>query len=111
MNGTNAEPIPLLPAASGRSTARRSCTLRYGGSRTVGDAITQVMGTLVCDTNASAGAPVLVDTPLVTLSEDGDASFHGSVGALPAACTSEPDMAFLVRIAAGRWIANGAVLR
>ena len=87
--------------------------LVLAGGNTIGTpgAITQVMGTLVCDTNASAGAPVLVDTPLVTLSEDGDASFHGSVGALPAACTSEPDMAFLVRIPAGRWIANGAVLR
>jgi len=73
--------------------------------------ITQVKGTLVCDADGSAGAPVLVDTPLVTLSDDGDASFHGNVGALPPACTSEPDMAFLVRIAAGRWIANGAVLR
>ena len=73
--------------------------------------ITQVKGTLVCDTNGSAGGPVLVDTPLVALSEEGDARFHGSVGALPAACTAEPDMAFLVRIGAGRWIANGAVLR
>jgi len=73
--------------------------------------ITQVKGTLVCDTDGSAGGPVLVDTPLVTLSDEGDARFHGSVGALPAACTSEPDMAFLVRIGAGRWIANGAVLR
>ena len=49
--------------------------------------------------------------PLVTLSDEGNARFHGSVGPLPAACTSEPDMAFLVRIGAGRWIANGAVLR
>ena len=73
--------------------------------------ITQVKGTLVCDTDGSAGGPVLVDTPLVALSEEGDARFHGSVGALPAACTTEPDMAFLVRIGAGRWIANGAVLR
>jgi hypothetical protein len=73
--------------------------------------ITQVKGTLVCDTDGSAGGPVIVDTPLVTLSEEGDARFHGSVGALPAACSTEPDMAFLVRIGAGRWIANGAVLR
>jgi len=73
--------------------------------------ITQVKGTLVCDTDGSAGGPVLVDTPLVTLSDEGDARFHGSVGALPAACTSEPDAAFLVRIGAGRWIANAAVLR
>jgi len=87
--------------------------LVLAGGNTIGTpgAITQVKGTLVCDTDGSAGAPALVDTPLVTLSEDGDASFHGSVGDLPAACTSQPDMAFLIRIGAGRWIANGAVLR
>jgi hypothetical protein len=77
--------------------------------------ITQVKGTLVCDTNGSASTPVgnsvIVDTPLVDLSDDGDAHFHGSVGALPAACLVEPDSAFLIRTAAGRWIANGTVLR
>jgi hypothetical protein len=89
----------------------RGLVLAGGNSIGTPGAITQVMGTLVCDTNGSAGAPVLVDTPVVALSDEGDARFHGSVGALPAVCTSEPDMAFLVRIPAGRWIANGAVLR
>ncbi|HSV20544.1 MAG TPA: hypothetical protein VLR71_19185 [Casimicrobiaceae bacterium] len=89
----------------------RGLVLAGGNSIGTPDSITQVKGTLVCDTNGSAGAPVLVDTPLVTLSDEGNARFHGSVGPLPAACTSEPDMAFLVRIGAGRWIANGAVLR
>jgi hypothetical protein len=56
---------------------------------------------------------VLVDTPAVDLSAEGDAHFSGSV-AIPAACL-EPDVAFLVRIAApaavsGRWLANGAIL-
>lgn len=76
-------------------------------------AITQVKGTLVCDTNGSAGGgnSVLVDTPLVALDESGDARFNGNVGPLPAVCAAESDIAFLVRIAAGRWIANGAVLR
>ena len=75
--------------------------------------ITSVMGTLVCDTNGSAGGgnSVLVDTPAVALDDEGNARFEGSV-ALPAVCTSEPDFAFLIRIpGAGRWIANGSVLR
>lgn len=80
--------------------------------------INAVEGTLVCDTNGSAGGgnSTLVDTPAVDLSLQGDAQFSGSVGSLPAAC-SEPDIAFLIRIAEvngvpqanRRWIANGAV--
>jgi hypothetical protein len=50
-----------------------------------------------------------VDTPLVTLSAQGDAEFDGNLLArIPAVCTPS-NVAFLVRIAAGRWIANGAV--
>jgi len=89
--------------------------LVLAGGNTIGTpgAITEVKGTLVCDTNGSAGGgnSVLVDTPLVPLDEEGDARFHGPVGPLPPACTSESDIAFLIRIGAGRWIANGAVLR
>jgi len=75
-------------------------------------AIAQVKGTLVCDTDGSAGGgnSTLVDTPLVALSVTGDARFSGNLGPLPAAC-SQADIAFLIRIAAGRWIANGAVLK
>ena len=98
--------------ASGRIDFEvRGLVLAGGNSIGTPGAITQVKGTLVCDTDASGGATVLVDTPLVTLSEEGNARFHGNVGPLPAACTSQPDMAFLVRIGAGRWIANGSVLR
>jgi hypothetical protein len=86
--------------------------LVLAGGNSIGtpDGITQVKGTLVCDTDGSAGGgnSTLVDTPLVTLSAQGDAEFNGSVGSLPAACL-EPDIAFLVRIAAGRWIAAGVV--
>ena len=73
--------------------------------------ITAVKGTIVCDTDGSAngGNSTLVDTPLVPLSAQGNADFQGSVGQLPAVCFTEPDIAFLVRIGAGRWIANGAV--
>jgi hypothetical protein len=67
---------------------------------------TQVVGRLVCDT---FGSPVLVDTPPVSLSPQGDAAFHGSVSPLPAAC-SKPNIAFLlVNPTTGRWIAFGAV--
>ena len=88
--------------------------LVLAGGNTIGTpgAITGVKGTLVCDLNGSAGGgnTTLVDTPLVALSDTGDARFSGNFGPLPAAC-SEPDIAFLIRIAAGRWIANGAVLK
>ena len=68
--------------------------------------VTQVKGTLVCDTTGTNST--LVDTPLVTLSATGDARFHGNVGALPAACTSQPNVAFLIR-AGNAWIASGMV--
>ena len=68
--------------------------------------VTQVKGTLVCDTTGTNST--LVDTPLVTLSATGDARFHGNVGALPAACTSQPNIAFLIR-AGNSWIASGMV--
>jgi hypothetical protein len=88
--------------------------LVFAGGNAVGTPgpILAVKGTLVCDTNGSAGGgdSVLVDTPLVPLDDEGNASFSGAVD-LPAVCTAEPDIAFLVRVAAGRWIANGAVLR
>jgi hypothetical protein len=91
--------------------------LVFAAGNTIGNTgtVAQVKGTLVCDTNGSTSTPagnsVLVDTPLVDLSDEGDAQFHGSIGALPAACLSEPDIAFLIRTASGRWIANGTVLR
>ena len=75
--------------------------------------VAQVKGTLVCDTDGSASAgknSILVDTPLVDLDADGDAHFSGDI-AIPVACATEPDMAFLIRTAGGRWIGNGTVLR
>jgi hypothetical protein len=77
--------------------------------------ITEVKGTLVCDTDGDAGGPLIIDTQTVPLNEEGDAHFDGELGTLPGACSTEPDVAFLIRIAnagmnAGRWIANGAVL-
>jgi hypothetical protein len=74
--------------------------------------VAQIKGTLVCDTNgsASAGNSILVDTPLVDLDEEGDAHFSGFV-TMPVVCATEPDIAFLIRTASGRWIGNGTVLR
>lgn len=81
--------------------------------------ITGVKGVLVCDVDGSAsgGNSVLVETPSVSLSATGDAAFVGNVGPLPAVCSSQADLAFLVRASVfggnsveGPWIANGAVL-
>ena len=71
----------------------------------------QVFGTLVCDTDGSAGGgnSVLVPTPLVPLSAQGDAEFRGNIGPLPAVCSTEPDIAFLVRSVAGPWFAAAKV--
>ena len=60
--------------------------------------------------SARAVTSTLVDTPLVLLSAQGDAEFHGPIGPLPVACL-EPDIAFLIRIPAGRWIPDGVIRR
>jgi hypothetical protein len=73
------------------------------GGNTIGSTggIPQVKGTLVCQN-------VTIDTVLVPLSARGDAEFSGTVAPIPTTCTSS-NIVFLVRIEAGRWIANGAV--
>jgi hypothetical protein len=93
--------------------------LVLAGGNSIGtrDAVTQVRGTLVCDTNGSAGSgngvnSVLVNTDFVPLDDQGDAHFVGYVvGALPPVCLIESDIAFLIRAANGLWIANGSVRR
>jgi hypothetical protein len=91
----------------------RGLVLAGGNSIGTPGAVLQVKGTLVCDTDGSAsgGNSALVDTPLVDLDDQGDARFDGNVGPLPSVCASEPDIAFLIRTASGRWIGNGTVLR
>ena len=73
--------------------------------------VSQVVGTLVCDTDGSAGGgnSVLVSTPEVPLSEQGEAEFNGNLGSLPAACVTEPDIAFLVRSVTGVYFAAAIV--
>ena len=83
----------------------RGLVLAGGNSIGTPDAITQVKGTLVCVAGAT---PTVIDTPLVPLSDRGDAEFEGVIGPVPTTCTPTNAL-FLVRIAADRWIANGAV--
>jgi len=82
--------------------------LVLAGGDTVGNpgAINQVKGTVACPNGTAT--PTIIDTPLVTLNARGDAEFEGSVGPIPTTCTPA-NVVFLVRIAANRWIANGAV--
>ena len=81
--------------------------LVLAGGNTIGtpDGITQVKGTLICD---AGGTNVTLDTVSVPLSPQGDADFSGPIGPIPTTCNPS-NVAFLIRIAAGRWIANGAV--
>jgi hypothetical protein len=81
--------------------------LAAGNSIGTPDGVTSVKGTLVCDTTGVNST--LVDTPLVPLSAQGDARFKGSLGTLPLACTSQPNIAFLIRTAGGAWLASGMV--
>jgi len=81
--------------------------LVLAGGNTIGtpDAIVQVKGTLVCDVGVTN---VTLDTALVPLSPEGDADFSGPIGPIPSTCNPS-NVVFLIRIAANRWIANGAV--
>ena len=110
-------------AAVNLATGQASFEVRglvFAGGNTIGTPlpVTRVKGTLVCDTDGSASPDplhknsVLVDTADVALDAEGDARWSGDVGALPAECLTQPDVAFLIRIVpANRWIANGAVAR
>ncbi len=71
----------------------------------------EVVGTLVCDTDGSAGGgnSVLVSTPRVPLSAQEEAEFNGNLDSLPAACVNEPDIAFLVRSVTGVYFAAAIV--
>ena len=91
----------------------RGLVLAGGNSIGTPGSVLQVKGTLVCDTDGSAsgGHSVFRDTPPVDLDDQGNAHFSGTVGSFPAVCTSEPDVALLIRTGSGRWIGNGTVLR
>jgi hypothetical protein len=79
--------------------------LVLAGGNTIGTpgSVTEVKGTIAC----GAGVLNQRDTPLVTLSAQGEAEFEGNI-TVPASCT-QSNIVFLIRIAANRWIANGTV--
>jgi hypothetical protein len=68
--------------------------------------IVRVTGTLVCNTGTAN--QVVVDTPAVPISHQGDADFFGNVDGIPSACANP---LFFIRIPqfGSRWIATGAV--
>jgi hypothetical protein len=122
--GTGAVPGGFLPWTTTEGAAMvnlKTGTVRFSvrGLVFAGGPVTAVRGILVCDTDGSAGGgnSVLVKTRSVALSATGDAAFSGHVD-IPAVCSSESDIAFLVaasafngqEVPAGPWIANGAVL-
>ena len=83
----------------------RGLVLAGGNAIGTPGAINQVKGTLICD---PGGLNLTFDTPLVPLDTRGNAEFSGNIGPISTSCTPS-NVAFLVRIAANRWIANGAV--
>jgi hypothetical protein len=89
----------------------RGLVLAAGNSIGTPGPVTQVTGTLVCDTDGSAGGgnSTIVDTPFISLSSQGNATFFGKVGPIPDPCLDEPDIAFLVRAFGNVWIGNGVI--
>jgi hypothetical protein len=87
----------------------RGLVLAGGNAIGTPDAVTNVVGTLVCGLT-SGETTTLIDTQAVPLSAQGNAEFYGSFSSSTAAC-SATDVAFLIRAAAGTepWIANGVV--
>jgi hypothetical protein len=85
----------------------RGLVLAGGNSIGTPDAITSVQGTLICIVG-TATSNVILNTTSVPLSSTGDAQFSGSLGPIPTSCQPS-NVAFLITIPAGRWIANGSV--
>ena len=82
--------------------------LVLAGGNTIGTPgpVNHVMGTLVC--GPGSASPTVIDTPLVPLNAQGNATFNGSFSSSTAAC-SATDVAFLIRTAGGAWIGNGSI--
>jgi hypothetical protein len=83
--------------------------LVLAGGNSIGtpDNITTIQGTLICIVGTTTSNVILSTIP-VPLNSTGDAQFSGSLGPIPTTCTSS-NVAFLITIPAGRWIANGSV--
>ena len=73
--------------------------------------ITQVMGTIVCDTEGKTnGNSALASTPLVSLSGEGNASLKGTIPTASLSLCTETNIAFLIQTSSGNdWIASGVV--
>jgi hypothetical protein len=84
--------------------------LMLAGGNSVGTrgGVAEVKGTIVCGANTPGATVRVIDTDLVPLTLQGDAKFNGDIGAVPVECGGG-DLLFLVRNAAGRWLANAAV--
>jgi hypothetical protein len=66
-----------------------------------------VVGTIMCIV-ASPGANLIINTGPVALNRNGDATFSGSIGAIPTTCNAS-NILFLIQTSpTGNWIANGA---
>jgi hypothetical protein len=67
-------------------------------------AVTNVIGTLVCNPGSPAGTvEAAIDTPATALSPAGDAELAFKIN-VPVVCNNP---LFLIRVASGRWIATG----
>lgn len=67
-------------------------------------AVTNVIGTLVCNAGSPAGTvEAVIDTPAAALSPVGDAELSFKIS-VPAVCNNP---LFLIRVPSGRWIATG----
>ena len=84
--------------------------LVLAGSNTIGTpgAVTELKGTLIC--GPASTTPIVIDTPLVPLSAQGDAEFNGSLGSSTGGCSTS-SVAFLIRVSACARIGNGAIQR
>jgi hypothetical protein len=69
-------------------------------------AVTNVVGTLVCNPGSTQGLEAVIDTPATSLSSSGNAELSFKIS-VPVACRNP---LFLVRVPNGRWIATGTAL-
>ena len=78
--------------------------LNGGNASGTPGAVTNVIGSLVCNAGSPAGAvETIIDTPTAALSAVGNAELSFKVN-VPATCNNP---LFLIRVPSGRWIATG----
>ena len=78
--------------------------LNGGNASGTPGAVTNIVGTLVCNAGSPAGTvETAIDTPTSALNTLGDAELSFKIN-IPATCTNP---LFLIRVPSGRWIATG----